>query len=372
MVRTLTDPDSDDILEWTERVTDADGDNLSVSLELDAVDSGSGFTQKDTDSSNVSWLSFSTRTSVLNDGTKEVLMDIEADSTALQTGYVYRFTVVADDGITTASRTFTLSILEDFPYKYDGTKYYHSNFDNDQLEEFDLSTAWDITSGNQVASFDWSSRDAKMRDAFFKPDGTKVISIGQQNSRFYEWTLGTAWDVTTMSFAQGYDRANTSEPYDIGLGLFFNPDGTKLFVADNNAFIYQYSLGTAWDVSTISYDKRIDTGLPNAESVVIGDKGSKLWTSSDQTVKSFTLGTAYDLGSTSVFATYNNDEFVSTNSSKTLSALAWKYDGTKFFALERDNQIKSFIPDTPWDLSSFSDGNTAGRGSIDGINFGRS
>jgi len=41
-------------IEWTEKATSPDGDNLVITLKLDAVDSGSGFVQKNKNSSNVS------------------------------------------------------------------------------------------------------------------------------------------------------------------------------------------------------------------------------------------------------------------------------------------------------------------------------
>ena len=136
MTRELTDPDNDDLLEWNERVTDFDGDSLSVSLELDAIDDGSGWTQQDTDSSNLGWLSFSTTKDTLPDGTREAVVDVEADKTQLTAGSSYRFEVVTDDGYKETARMFVLYVNS-----VAGKKMYALNED-DLIEEYNLGNPW--------------------------------------------------------------------------------------------------------------------------------------------------------------------------------------------------------------------------------------
>lgn len=55
-------------IEWTEKATAPDGDSLVISLKLDAIDSGSGFAPQNTDSSNLSWLDYSTSSVIKSDG----------------------------------------------------------------------------------------------------------------------------------------------------------------------------------------------------------------------------------------------------------------------------------------------------------------
>ncbi|GAH99215.1 unnamed protein product, partial [marine sediment metagenome] len=43
------------------------------------------------------------------------------------------------------------------------------------------------------------------------------------------------------------------EPYN----LFFKPDGTKMYVVDLGAEVFQYTLSTPWDVSTANYDTKL-------------------------------------------------------------------------------------------------------------------
>jgi len=111
MARNLTDPDGNGILEWTEEVTDADGDLLDFTLELDAVDSGGGFLPQGTDSSNVSWLSFEIfDTAPQPDSSRNYSIKIFADTNGLTSGNDYRFELIASDGDFSISRKFVLSV----------------------------------------------------------------------------------------------------------------------------------------------------------------------------------------------------------------------------------------------------------------------
>lgn len=104
------------------------------------------------------------------------------------------------------------------------------------------------------ASFGVGSQESVPQGLFFKPDGTKMyVSEGNQQS-VYQYSLSSAWNLSTASYdSKEADVSVTvdSEPE----GVSFNSDGTKMYVADFwEEKLYQYSLSTPWDVSTASYD----------------------------------------------------------------------------------------------------------------------
>ena len=111
MSRTLTDPDHDDVLHFSERVEDPDGDSLTTTVKLDAVDDGGGWTQKDTDASKVSWISYTTTEDTLGDGSSEIVFNFDIDYTGLKDGYKYRFELMADDGFKTVTRKVTMDLV---------------------------------------------------------------------------------------------------------------------------------------------------------------------------------------------------------------------------------------------------------------------
>jgi len=146
-------------------------------------------------------------------------------------------------------------------FKSDGSKMYIVGDNSDSVFQYSLSTAWDISTATyDSVSFSVTSQESRPRNVLFRDDGTKMYISGQANKRVYQYSLSTAWDISTAS----YDSVNgdtSSQVSNMG-GLFFKPDGTKLFAVDEGGLqglthaVYEYTLGTAWDASTISYTGR--------------------------------------------------------------------------------------------------------------------
>jgi hypothetical protein len=102
-------------------------------------------------------------------------------------------------------------------------------------------------------TFSFASEESSVQGIFFKPDGLKMYVVGSSGDAVYPYTLGTSWDVTTAV----YDGAsfNVSAQDTVPTGLFFKPDGTRMFVVgETTDTLYSYTLGTAWDVTTAVYD----------------------------------------------------------------------------------------------------------------------
>jgi len=141
-------------------------------------------------------------------------------------------------------------------FKSDGTKLY--SIRTAVISERTLSTAWDISTAAAEVTFSVSSQAPTPNGLFFKPDGTKVFITGTTNDSVYEYTLSTAWDISTASYTQSLDLS--SEPYDNPVDVKFTSDGKKMFIlgtfvsASSEDSVYQFSLSTAWDISTASYD----------------------------------------------------------------------------------------------------------------------
>ena len=137
-------------------------------------------------------------------------------------------------------------------FKPDGTKMYVHDYTGDYLYEYSLSTAWDVSTAvlNRTKLL---SQDTAPQAIFFKPDGTKMYMVGATNDRVYQYSLSTPWGINTLSYDSVFFSVSGQEssPSD----LFFKPDGTKMYVGGYGSDrVYQYSLSTAWNISTASYD----------------------------------------------------------------------------------------------------------------------
>ena len=169
---------------------------------------------------------------------------------------------------------------------------------NSILYTYDLTAPWVVsTSSYSGVSLDISGLITDPRSFYFSGDGLSlfILSAGAFD-RVYQYSLSTAWDISTASYASKVIAvAEESQPY----GLTFNPSGTKMFVCGlTNNTVYQYTLSVAWDVSTASYDSIYfdasgDVAL--ATSLAFSDDGLTLFLSAQDSIFEYELGVAFDL-----------------------------------------------------------------------------
>ena len=212
--------------------------------------------------------------------------------------------------------------------KPDGTKMYVTGRANDNVDEYDLSTAWDVSSASFLQAFSISSREQNATGIFFKDDGTKMYVSGQSGQDVNEFNLSSAWDVSSSSYVQNFSfSSQTTSPAD----LFFSPDGTRMYVVGATTDdVIQYSLSSAWDVSSASYVQNFSVSAQEATpgGVFFKPDGTKMYvcgTSGDD-VNEYTLSSAWDIST----ASYVQNFSVSGQESEPLG-LFFKPDGTQFF-----------------------------------------
>ena len=132
------------------------------------------------------------------------------------------------------------------------TKMYLVNSSLDTIIQYDLSTAEDISTATQVSSFSVSSQEDGPRGIAVNRDVSKIWIVGSQRDTVYQYTLSTPGDVTSASYAnKSFGISNDAFPQ----GVTFNETETKMWVVGSGTDrVYQYTLGTAGDISTASYD----------------------------------------------------------------------------------------------------------------------
>ena len=122
----------------------------------------------------------------------------------------------------------------------------------DLIIDYQTATGYDLSSASyDSVSFSVAPQDANPSDIFFKPDGTKMYVLGYGNDTVYQYSLSTAWVVSSASYDSVSFSVNSQEVSPSA--MFFKPDGTKMYVlGQSNSIVYQYSLSTAWVVSSAS------------------------------------------------------------------------------------------------------------------------
>lgn len=172
------------------------------------------------------------------------------------TNTIWAYSLSTPWDVTTASVIDSFATIDATPtgifFKPDGTKMYTSGTTTDNIYEYELSTPWQLTgSANQTSSFNVASQETNPQDVFFKPDGTKFYTLGQFSDQVWEYDTTIPWSVASASLAGSVSiTAQDGTP----TGLWFKPDGTKMYsVGINNDNVSEYTLATPWSVSTASF-----------------------------------------------------------------------------------------------------------------------
>ena len=221
------------------------------------------------------------------------------------------YNVVADDGTRASlpfsytSKTVSVASQDTTPqgvfFKSDGTKMYVAGSGTDAVYQYSLSTSWDVSSASyDSVSLSVSGQDTTPSDLYFKTDGTSLYVMGRSNDTVFQYTLSTAWDLSTASYASKSFSVTSqaSNP----TGIYLKSDGTKMYVIGYTAdAVFQYSLSTAWDVSSASYDSvslDVSAAGTNPQGLGFSLDGTKLLVAEVSTgdfVSEYGLSTAWDL-----------------------------------------------------------------------------
>jgi DNA-binding beta-propeller fold protein YncE len=125
----------------------------------------------------------------------------------------------------------------------------------DRVAEYNLNTAWNVATATLVHQFSVAAQESNPQDLYFRDDGAKMYIVGAGVDRVQEYDLSTAWNVNTSVFVQNFS-VNAQDTFPTG--LFFKDDGTKMFVVGTiGDDVNEYNLSIAWNVATATYTQNL-------------------------------------------------------------------------------------------------------------------
>ena len=196
-----------------------------------------------------------------NDGSKMYIIGLEDDAVS-----EYNLSTNFDISTATFVDNFVVRSQENSPYSVkfnnDGTKMFIVGTGSANVNEFILTTAYDVSTASHETSFSVSSQENKPWGLDFNNDGTKMFITGATGGGtgaedINEYSLNVGFDLS-----EGVNFVQLKTLADIGLlasetepfGIEFNPDGTTMFIIGTlGNDVLQYALSTGFDVSTISF-----------------------------------------------------------------------------------------------------------------------
>ena len=203
--------------------------------------------------------------------------------------------------------SFRVDFQETWPnglaFNNDGTKMFVMGTDGDDVNEYTLSTGFDVSIASFVDSFSVGSQESSAFGLAFSADGTKMFVTGSGGDDVNEYTLSTGFDVSTASFndingdGTGFDVSSQEAG---PTGLAFNNDGTKMFVLGaTGQDVDEYTLSTGFDVSTASFvgSFSVSSQETNPWGLAFSADGTKMFVTggNGDDVNEYSLSTGFEI-----------------------------------------------------------------------------
>ena len=142
------------------------------------------------------------------------------------------------------------NVPHDVTFSSNGTKMFVVGTAGDDVNEYDLSTPFDVSTASPAGAFSVMSQEEGPTGVAFSSNGTKMFVVGVAGQDVNEYTLSTPFDVSTASFVDAFPVASQETSPQ---GVAFSSDGTKMFVVGiSGDAVNEYDLSTPFDVSTAS------------------------------------------------------------------------------------------------------------------------
>jgi|GEM_PF-1160470 surface protein len=255
----------------------------------------------------------------------------------------------------------------DIAFNTDGTKLFALG-DSDVVAEYHLGTAFNVSTAvhaGEQEDFIISGEESSPTGLNFNNDGTKMFVLGRDGDAVVEYTLGTAFDISTAVYAGQNEEFSIAIQENDPRGFTFNADGTKMYVLGfERRVIIEYSLDTAFDVSTAMYlglDEEFSTSTEeySAQDIAFNDDGSKMFVigGSSKDVVEYNLFTSYDV-STAIYAGASEEFYHGRFGTRIPSRLIFNNDGTKLFILDNIpyGGVYEYVLDNPNTVSFAENG----------------
>ncbi len=248
-------------------------------------------------------------------------------------------------------------------FKPDGTKMFTIGYSRNRVQMYDLSTAWDLTSAGSPTESEYLVQGGlagTQEDFFIDSSGTRMYVISRGSDSIGQFTLNTAWDISDITFVRDIHVNSTSDGGFVTgetnpAGITFKPDGTIMYIAGYQLDeVQQIPLSTAWDISTHGTITSVSI-LPSTEcqGIQFSVNGKEMYILGNNLdgIVHFTLSTAWDV--TTANLTERTQAFIRANES-TPTGLFYRDDLNKCFIVGRSSDFAREIIAN--DVFSFNEG----------------
>ena len=184
----------------------------------------------------------------------------------------------------------------------DGNSFFITNLFDPEINEYDNSLPFDIVSADYaLRNFNLSNEANSPRGLKFNDDGTLMFVIDPNPKRIIQYNLSPGFDIQSATFSG--NSFEVSKQIKNPLGFTFGASGTRMFVSGQdyvNSTVWQYNLGTAYDITTAFYSG-LSFNIQSTDRSILGvefnNAGTRIYIvgSEFQSIYQYDLATPFSL-----------------------------------------------------------------------------
>ena len=185
-------------------------------------------------------------------------------------------------------------------FSNNGAKMFVVGWTGEEINEYALSTSFDISTANFTHLFEVHLQDIRPHGMAFSNDGAKMFVVGNAGNDINEYTLSTPFDISTANFTGNDEGFSVSDQDRFPAGVAFSNDGAKMFVVGRTgANIHEYALSTPFDLSTAAFaNVTFSVSLQETEpqGMAFSNDGAKMFivgSSDGGGINEYTLSSVY-------------------------------------------------------------------------------
>ena len=210
----------------------------------------------------------------------------------------------------------------------------------------------------------------------FSNDGTKVFAVNRKHDGAQEclrtFNLASPYDLNTAGLVQNdgdplINLAGQTSTSDMRCeDINFNDDGTKMFISNQSGEIFQFNMSSPFELTGLTYEASSETSYgAGYTNFAFNNDGTKIFSVKESnnanSLKEYSLSTAYDITSKTLLYEFDLDSIDNTNGNKdNIHGIEFNNDGTAMFVLSVDgsktyygtDQIYQFQLSVPFDTTT--------------------
>ena len=163
--------------------------------------------------------------------------------------------------------------------------------DGDDVEIYDLTTNYDVSTCSNVGNKDFSSSNLKGMQ--FSNDGRKLFLFDETSTfTIQHYSLSSPYDISSPTLVKEYTGSSSktlkqlmdssTNPH----GFKFSSDGTKIYLTGSKK-VFEFSLSDPFDLSNVTFDGSVSLSdeIAKISGMTFNDTGSKLFVVNFETGK---------------------------------------------------------------------------------------